>query len=329
MNRDQQHSEHDGIDLWPTGKRLAVLVNVALEGWSAGSGPGIGPMGNPLPRGAFDFQARSWAEYGPRRGMSRLLKVLDRTGVKATVMTSGIVAERYPELVAAVAAAGHEVCAHGYAQELVPATLDEPAECASITESVRVLEAATGARPTGWISPRCTPSERTARLLAESGFEWYADVFDDDLPRVELTDAGPIVAIPFTMDLNDLPLHVRYGQPPENFVATLRYLVKRWSAGSDEYGCLDVTVHAHVFGRPLGALAFADALEVLCSEHWVWTTTHAELAARCLPTKRSLAIPTSPRRRRGGGSGARIAKTIASRPELTHRQGLQTSGAEE
>jgi hypothetical protein len=38
---------------WPGGRHLAVVLNVAYEGWSDGKAPGIGPMGNPLPAGAF------------------------------------------------------------------------------------------------------------------------------------------------------------------------------------------------------------------------------------------------------------------------------------
>lgn len=276
---DPQHRVHG----WPPGKRLTVLVNVALEGWSENASPGIGPMGNPL-AAAVDLQARSWAEYGPRRGMARLLDLLRRAGVKATVLTSGVVAKRYPDLVAAVVAAGHEVCGHGYAQELVPVTLRESAERNSIIESVLALQEATGVRPTGWVSPRCTPSSRTASLLAESGFQWHADIFDDDLPRVETTAAGKIVAIPFTTEVNDLPLSVRYGQSPEEFVSRLRHVVEGWFARHDnEYGCLDVTVHAHVFGRPSGARALEDALDLVCSQDWIWMPTHIELASHYFP----------------------------------------------
>ena len=63
---------------WPTGKRVALSVNVMLEGWADGQAPGIGPMGNPLKPGVTDLQALSWAEYGPKVGAERLLDLLDR-----------------------------------------------------------------------------------------------------------------------------------------------------------------------------------------------------------------------------------------------------------
>jgi hypothetical protein len=54
---------------WPGGKPLAVIFNVCLEAWSDGKAPGISPMGNPLPAGALDTMAISWASYGVKRNL--------------------------------------------------------------------------------------------------------------------------------------------------------------------------------------------------------------------------------------------------------------------
>src|SRR5689334_3399420 len=99
---------------WPGGKRVAVIFNVCLEAWSDGKAPGISPMGNPLPPGALDTMAISWAAYGVRRGIYHLMVALAAHGAKASVMTSAIIAERAPETVRAVATAGHEVLSHSY-----------------------------------------------------------------------------------------------------------------------------------------------------------------------------------------------------------------------
>ncbi len=97
---------------WPNGKPIAVCFNVCLEAWSDGKAPGISPMGNPLPPGVLDNTAISWAEYGPRRGIYRLLEGFAKHGVKASVITNAIIAERHPDAVKAVATAGHEVVSH-------------------------------------------------------------------------------------------------------------------------------------------------------------------------------------------------------------------------
>src|SRR5438270_1861633 len=95
--------------LWPNGKRITVVFNVCLEAWSDGKAPGISPMGNPLPAGALDTMAISWASYGVKRGIYRPLDALAAHNAKTSVMTSAIIAERTPEAVRAVADARHEV----------------------------------------------------------------------------------------------------------------------------------------------------------------------------------------------------------------------------
>src|SRR5437763_2133157 len=97
---------------WPSDRPLAVSVAVMLEGWAAPDAPGIGPMGNPLKPGTVDLQARSWAEYGARVGAGRLLDLLHQQDVRAVFYTSGVVAEGYPQLAAALAESGHVIAAH-------------------------------------------------------------------------------------------------------------------------------------------------------------------------------------------------------------------------
>jgi peptidoglycan/xylan/chitin deacetylase (PgdA/CDA1 family) len=249
-----------------------------LEGWSDGKAPGVGPMGNVLAPGTLDLQARSWAEYGPNEGAWRLLDVLAATGVRAVFYVSGILAERYPALMKAIVSAGHVIAAHGWAQEIIPATQSAEQETFDLARCVSTLEAHSGQRPRGWLSPRCTPSVNTTQHLAAAGLAWHADFFDQDLPRVVQTMNGPITAVPFTMEVNDMPLSVRYGQQPEAFTRTLGRILQGWPMFARRPACMDVTVHAHVFGRPVGAIEFALSLGLL-KDHdaMVWITDHDTL----------------------------------------------------
>ena len=104
--------------------------------------------------------------------------------------------------------------------------------------------------------------------------------FDEDLPSRRQTAAGSIVAVPFTMEVNDMPLYVRYGSEPEAFTRTLERVVEGWPRLGNRPGCLDITVHAHVFGRPMGALEFLNSLQVARRYgEWAWLTDHCALAA--------------------------------------------------
>ena len=239
-------------------------------------------MGNPLQRaGVQDTQARSWAQYGPKRGIWRLLEILDRRGTRATVMTSAILAESFPDAVRALADGGHDVCAHSYAQDILPPYLSEGEEVEHIARCTELLRSATGRSPRGWMSPRGTPSANTARLLAEAGYEWHGDCFDDDLPYVESFGPSRIVAVPFTVEVNDLPLHVRHGNPPRTMLEVFEDTFERLRT-EDRAASIDVTVHAHVFGRPAGAWVYETILERVAGMPEAWVATRSEIADHVL-----------------------------------------------
>ena len=136
---------------WPKDRPLAVSVSVMLEGWAAPDAPGMGPMGNILRAGTVDLQGRSWAEYGAKAGAWRLLDLLDQQETKAVFYTSGVVAERYPALPAAIVKRGHSVSAHGWSQGTLPAYLTPDQEAADIARCVDVIKATAGSAPAGWL----------------------------------------------------------------------------------------------------------------------------------------------------------------------------------
>ena len=130
--------------MWPGNKRIAVIFNVCLEAWSDGKAPGISPMGNPLPHGVLDNTAISWAAYGASRGIYRLLDSFARYSVKASVMTSAILAERTPAAVKAVGDAGHEILSHSYAMDVMPAMMQEDEERKNIQRCTDLLQNVSG-----------------------------------------------------------------------------------------------------------------------------------------------------------------------------------------
>lgn len=264
---------------WPADRPLAVSVSVMLEGWEAPDAPGMGPMGNVLRPGTTDLQARSWADYGAKVGAWRLLDLLDQQDTTAVFYTSGVIAQQYPDLPAAIVQRGHSVSAHGWSQGTLPAYLTAEQEAADIARCVDVIRTTAGTAPEGWLSPRCTPSNRTSAFLADQGFRFHAEMFDSDLPYRIDTDRGSLIGVPFTMEVNDMPLYVRYGNEPDAFTRTLARIVEGWPRLGSPFACLDITVHAHVFGRPYGALAFLDSLAVVKQSPHCWLTNHARLAA--------------------------------------------------
>jgi peptidoglycan/xylan/chitin deacetylase (PgdA/CDA1 family) len=266
---------------WPQGKRIAVVFNVCLEAWSDGKAPGISPMGNPLPAGVLDTMAISWAAYGYKTGIYRVLESFKRHGAKASVMTNAVICERAPEAVKAIAADGHEILSHSYAMDVIPALLSDADERKNIERCTKLLEQTSGQRIQGWLSPRGTSRPETPKLLAEAGYRWYGDVFDTDLPYVLTYGERKIVAIPLSYDVNDMP-SMKYGNPPKMMLESFEEMLHIARDSKDEVRVIDVTNHAHIFGHARGAYYFEKIIEKAMGASDVWVGTRAEIADHML-----------------------------------------------
>jgi peptidoglycan/xylan/chitin deacetylase (PgdA/CDA1 family) len=264
---------------WPNGKRVALVFNIAYEAWSNGEAPGIGPMGNVLKPGYFDTNAHSWASYGAVRGIQRLLRIAMANGVRASVMTNGVLAQDFPETIAAIEAGGHEIVAHSWGMDVIPVYLDRAAEIANIRRTSAAILQTARTPPVGWISPRGTGSPLSPYLLAAEGYRWHGDCNDDDLPAVvEFADGRRIVNLPLTMDVNDLPHAIRYGNAPAALVAHFRSVLDATARADAAPFMLDATAHTHVFGRPAGAAAFYEMMKIAKARDDVWIATRREIA---------------------------------------------------
>jgi peptidoglycan/xylan/chitin deacetylase (PgdA/CDA1 family) len=267
---------------WPGGKRLAVIFNIAYEAWSDGQAPGIGPMGNVLKPGFFDTNAHSWASFGLVRGIHRLLDIAEKHRIKTSVMVNGVICERDPETVRRLADLGHEVINHSWGMDVIPVYFDEAAERANLQRNHDLLVRTAGVTPTGWISPRGTGSQITSRLLAEAGYTHHGDVNDDDRPYIMEFGGKRIVGIPLTMDVNDLPTCIRYGQGPRHMLDTFNDTMAALRHNESGPLMLDVTGHTHVMGRPGVAWVFDEIMGLVKNSPDIWICTREEMARHVL-----------------------------------------------
>ncbi len=81
---------------WPNGAHVAVLVSVLLEAWSDEKSPSYFPRTTPLKGGQIDRAGARWSEYGGKEGIWRQIKTLDDRGIRGTVFSNALAAERYP-----------------------------------------------------------------------------------------------------------------------------------------------------------------------------------------------------------------------------------------
>ena len=260
--------------------KLTVLMTVMFEAWPEGKAPPYGPMASNLREGTLDLQGISWANYGGRTGVWRLLRLFDEFAVKATFCANAHALERFPQAARALAERGHEIAGHGYTQDLFNPYLGEAEEQAYIRRCASIIEATTGKKPVGWASPRMTPTAHTARFLAQDGYVWHGDYHDTDAPYVVETPAGRIAALPHS-DFTDN--RVLRGAPRDFHAVykdTFDYL------HANEPGAfLNLTLHAHFGARPPIAAMLHELLRYMSRYPDVRFVRHDELAREVLAAR--------------------------------------------
>jgi polysaccharide deacetylase family protein (PEP-CTERM system associated) len=109
----------------------------------------------------------------------RLLDLFEERSVQATFFILGWVAERAPELVKRIHAAGHEVASHGYSHQLV--YRQPPDEFRSETEaSKKLLEDQIGAPIQGYRAASYSITRQNLwalDILCEAGFTYDSSIF--------------------------------------------------------------------------------------------------------------------------------------------------------
>jgi peptidoglycan/xylan/chitin deacetylase (PgdA/CDA1 family) len=278
MESDFVQLKHLNKDfLWPDGKRLAINFNIAVEMWQSGSVSSVNPMGNHLNPELADPNAESYGHYNVNVGAKRLIGIVEQSAVPASLFMSGLVAQEHPEWVHRLSQAGHDVIGHSMGQNQLFPQLSEAEQEATIRRSTEAITLATGERPAGWISPRITSDIYVQKKLSEHGYQWHGDVLDSDLPYMQVFDQSEILAIPVTIEFNDLPHVMRFGRTPDQFVEMFMSAVMQLRDRNKETLILDVIVHGHCYGRPAGAVAFEQIVKRCAQDPTLWITTRTQI----------------------------------------------------
>lgn len=273
---------------WPGNARLAlsVVVNVE-EGAEANILDGdkypepVDEMGIALKRSVRNYGNESNYRYGLTRGGPRVMRLLEKYGIRATFTACALALERAPELAQEIMRQGHEVTSHGYrwAHQF---HMNEEQERDYIRKAVASIERTTGCKPRGWLS-RYLLTENTRRLLCEEGFLYHMDDYSDDEPYWDSVNGQPMVVMPYQVDNNDMKMWSAPSYSPEQW---LKYATDNldWmlAEGEHEVNMMSLGLHLRIIGRPgrIWALEkfFAYAAQ-RAREGQLWIATREDIAS--------------------------------------------------
>ena len=288
----EQHDRYDFVPLtsrldytWPDGKRLAVCFCNNIEVFSFLSGLG---SDSTLPNPPQSTRNYAWRDYGNRVGQWYLFDLFDEMEVPASHNLNSLLFEACPEIVERIQRRGDEVIGHGRTNAERQDVLEAPDEASLIAESTAAITAAFGAPPAGWLGPYLAQTEVTLDLLKEAGYQYVMDWPADDQPFWMRTRAGPILSVPYSIELNDSPAMVFRQHGTRTFEEMMVDQFDEMLHQSAKWPLVYTAVlHPFVIGQPFRLRALRRAMaHILSHRDEIWLTTPGQIAAYCagMPT---------------------------------------------
>ena len=232
------------------GRRILVHLVVNVEHWQ---------FDQPMPRTIItpphgrdtvpDVPTFSWADYGMRAGMPRILKLLTERGLPASTSINAGVIDSYPQAAEAMRAAGWEFIGHGIHQKAINHA--EGGEEALIAACIEKIERFTGTRPTGWLSPGLRETNDTPDILARNGIDHVFDWVVDDLPSWMSVREGKLLAVPYNLEVNDSIIYAVEKHATGEMLSRLRHTLHLFEAEAAAHPrVLAIGLHPHLIGVP-------------------------------------------------------------------------------
>lgn len=262
---------------WPGGARVALMVftNIEHHAFRAGLGSDSAVAG-----AAQTHRNYAWRDYGNRVGLWNILKMLDELNLPAAHNCNSAALDLMPEIGAALRDRGDEFVGHGRTNAERQDAMWEEDERRLIRESRDGIARHAGRAPRGWLGPWLAQGPNTLDLLKEEGFDYVMDWPADDQPFWMATRAGPILSVPYSIELNDSPAMVFRHHTGREFAEMIVDQFDEMLAQSSRRPLVcSVVLHTFVVGQPFRLRPLREALRrILDHRDRLWVTRPGDLA---------------------------------------------------
>ncbi|MQB41650.1 polysaccharide deacetylase [Rhizobium sp. ICMP 5592] len=260
---------------WKNGARMAVALSFDADHETF-----------ELRNGGVSIGRMSQGQYGPRSGMPRILKLLEKYAVPASVFMPAVSAMINADEARAVVASGHELGMHSWIHEF-NSRLDEATERDLALRAADALERISGVRPVGMRTASWDFSPYTLKIAREMKLLYDSSLMADDEPYELLEDGEPtgIVEIPVEWIRDDAPYVAMdrmtgarpYGGPS----MVLDIFQRELDMAYEEGGLFQLTLHPHHIGHRSRIFILEEIIRQAQVKGDVWFATHAEIATYC------------------------------------------------
>ena len=265
-------------DKWPNGGRVAVLLSFDVDNetvWLRDGDVSVGGL--------------SQGQFGARRGLPRVVSLLDEYEIPASFFGPAMSFTLSPKMIDVIQASGrHEIGVHGWIHERNN-QLPRDEEARLLLQAVERLTELTGTRPVGYRAPSWNFSDATLELLLEAGFLYDSSLMADDRPYELVADGQPtgLVELPVQWILDDAPLFNPLGQSYANPRDVLQVWKDEFDIAYDEGTVFVLTLHPHYIGHRSRIVILREMIDYIAARDDVWFGTH-ETAVRWIRLQASM-----------------------------------------
>ena len=267
---------------WPHDANLAICINLFFETMSYAPRPGSLQDVRWKERFEHDCRMYTWYEYGNRVGIFRILPLLDKYGLKATVAANAEACERFPYLVGEFVRRGYEIVPHGLAaNEIISSRMPQDVERSAIAEAIDRVRGTTGTESRGWISQDYVASLRLTGLLAEHGVRYVVDWPNDEQPY--LMSGSHLVSIPNYAEWDDMRLlWDRRLQMPRYPQIVGDAFTQLYRDGADNGRVFSINIHPWLLGAAHRIRYLEAVIDKIVAMPKLWHVTAGEIVDHIL-----------------------------------------------
>lgn len=254
---------------WPEPYRAAACFSVDVDA----TAPYLWQHRHGLPDTLAVLEHR---RFGMRRGLARLVAMLNRLEIRGSFFVPACVAEENPDLLPGLLDRGHEIALHGFFHELVGETSDA-AFTEALERSIELFIRQTGKQPAGFRSPAWEMTPHMLRDLNRFGL-WDSSLMGEDVPYT----VADVTEVPVRWDTDDAIFFKFLGggdKTPRPDFEVARHWQDDARAQHAEGALFMLTVHDWISGRASRVDFLEQLLQGIQARHDTWIATCGELAA--------------------------------------------------
>ncbi len=266
---------------WPNGTRLAVCLSNNIEHFAYKAGIGLNDSAVSAPP---NYRSYAWRDYGNRVGIWRMFDVFDDLDIPWSHNVNAAAMELYPDIVARIVERGDEIIAHGRTNSERSDGLWESDEARLIAETTETITKHWGRRPNGWLGPYIAESAVTSDLLVEAGYRYTLQSPCDDQPIWLRTRSGPLLSIPYPLELNDVgALVLRHHTGPMFAEMMTDQFDEMLRLSAQQPLVCSISLHTFLVGQPFRLKHLRAALDhIVGRRDEVWFCRPEDIAAHVM-----------------------------------------------